>query len=664
MAGDRILVILVRTIGLFFRTIPFSWGIRIAEAAGTFLFWMDPKRKYIAFANMTQALGESLGVEERLLCLKRLYQNLAISFVEILRFPELTSAEIHERVEFNGAEQMKPFVQTGNKKGFIALTAHFGNWELMSQAFALVGVPANIVVRNQKLSELNQLLNGTRELHGCRVITKGMALRGIFQALKREEAVAMVSDQDGGKNGIFSPLFGRLASTKPGAFSIAMKMGKPLIPVFIVRDSQKRDRHTIYIEEPLAVPQSENQIPQAAAAYLKLVEKYVRRAPDQWLWLHHRWKSSPIQKIVVLEDGKKGHLKQSLAVAGLMAETREQTEKIEIQTVEIRFKSRFKKMVVSLLLTAPSNSLVWRWRIFKWGLTENSFQSVSSTRGDIVISAGASLSAVNGWLGKSWYAKNIHLMKPNLVPWRRFNKIILPRHDWNKKESPPKNVILTKITPSFFNDEGSLEIPSPLMRQSLPDSWQAGASGGGEGQGEGERAFNKIGILLGGDNDEYRMDSGWVAQLFNEILKGTDRKLLVTTSRRTSAETEAIVEKRLKDHPQCDLLEIANRSKQNGIVEKILQDAGLILVTGESMSMVSEAVSSGKPVVVVFPPAKRRNVTKHFRMVKKLEKQGFVKRVELNQVAESLAVPVIESEITQKLLNEERERLLAGLRGL
>jgi mitochondrial fission protein ELM1 len=180
----------------------------------------------------------------------------------------------------------------------------------------------------------------------------------------------------------------------------------------------------------------------------------------------------------------------------------------------------------------------------------------------------------------------------------------------------------------------------------------------GEGKGGG------VGILLGGDNDQYQMDADWVDRLLDEVLKGTNKKILVTTSRRTSTEAEAVVQKKLKENPQCDLLEIASRSNQNGVVEKILQNSELILVTGESMSMVSEAVSSSKPVVVVFPPAKRRGVTKHLRMVQDLEKQGFVKVAELDKVSEALSAPVTESEVTQKLLNEERERLLAGLRGL
>ena len=646
MAGDRILVILVRTIGLFFRTIPFSWGIRIASVVGTFLFWVEPKRKYIGFANMTQALGDSLSVEKRLFCLKRLYQNLAISFVEVLRFPELTSAEIQERIEFNGAEQMKPLVQTGNKKGFIALTAHFGNWELMSQAFALAGVPANIVVRNQKFSQLNQFLNEARELHGCRVIAKGMALREVFQCLKREEAVAMLSDQDGGKNGIFSPLLGRPASTKPGAFSMAVKTGKPLVPVFIVRDSHQRDRHTIYIEEPIAVPRDEGEILRTVAVYLKLLEKYIKRAPDQWLWLHHRWKSSPIQKIVVLEDGKKGHIKQSLAVAEFVVEAMGQKEKIQIQTIAVRFKSQLKKTVISLLLTVPSNSLIWRWRILKWGLTENSFQAVASVRGDIVISAGASLSAVNAWLGKSWHARNIHLMKPNLVPWGRFKKIILPEHDWKDGKPLPKNVLLTRITPSL------------LMRQ-VSDT-----SSPFQGEGWGEGGKGRIGILLGGDNDEYQMDSKWVEQLLGKILKGiqqSQKGLLVTTSRRTSKEVEEKVETLLKNHPQCVLLEIANRSQQNGVIEEILETSDVILVTGESMSMVSEAVASGKPVAVIFPPAKKKRLTKHEKMVEALEQKGLVKRISIDQMTKFVEMT---HQTTSMAVSQYQQELVEALRSL
>ncbi|MBI1976823.1 MAG: lysophospholipid acyltransferase family protein, partial [Candidatus Omnitrophica bacterium] len=360
MAGDRILVILVKIIGLFFRTIPFSWGMKIASVIGTVLFWVDAKRKYIGFANMTQALGDSLDVEKRFYYLKRLYQNLAISFIEVLRFPELTAAEVAERINFQGTEQMNPFIGPEREKTFIVLTAHYGNWELMNQAFALCGIALNVMVRNQKMTGLNELLNEYRQWHGSRIISKGMSVREVFSCLGKKEPVGMLIDQDGGKKGIFSPLFGRLASTKSGAFVISMKTRTPLIPLFIIRDPNKKDRHLIYIEKPFSIPATEAEIAPMVHQYSKILERYVRKAPDQWLWLHHRWKSSPMQKIVVLEDGKKGHTKQSLAVAGLIVEARKQPEKIEIQTLSIRFKTRFKRTAASVLLTTPSNSLVWR----------------------------------------------------------------------------------------------------------------------------------------------------------------------------------------------------------------------------------------------------------------------------------------------------------------
>lgn len=640
MASDRILVILVRAIGLLFRTIPFSWGMRIASWTGSFAFWMDPKRKFIGFSNITQALGDSFSVKERIDILRSLYQNMAISFIEVLRFPELTAAEVAERIEFHGSEHMAPFVRPEREKTFIGLAAHYGNWELMNQAFALCGVALNVITRDQKMSDLNRLLNEHRQLHGSRVIAKGMSLREVFGRLAKKEPIAMLMDQDGGKKGIFTPLFGRLASTKRGAFVISMKTKTPVIPLFIIRDPRKKDRHAIYIEKPFSIPVSETEIPQMIGQYSQLLEKYVRKAPDQWLWLHHRWKSSPIQKVIILSDGKKGHLNQSKAVSEIVIQGLQQekkaAEEIQTEVIDIRFRSRFRRAIVSLLLTGLPNSIVWRWRVVQWGLEESSFHAVASARGDIVISAGSSLSAVNAWLSKAWHARNVHLMKPNMVSWRLFNRVILPQHDWNKNQSPPKNVILTKITPSLNQETGDRSH---------------------------ETGEKRVGILLGGDNDEYQMRPEWVKQLLQKI-SASSMRFLVTTSRRTSKQTEDVVVELLKGHSMCDLLEIANRSQQNGVAEKILRDSSVILVTGESLSMVSEAVSSGKPVVVVFPSAKSRGVTKHFRMVRELEKQGFVKVAELDKVSEALSAPVTESATTQKLLNEERERLLAGLRNL
>jgi KDO2-lipid IV(A) lauroyltransferase len=131
-------------------------------------------------------------------------------------------------------------------------------------------------------------------LNGSRVIPKKRAVREIIKGLNKNEIVGILADQDGGRNGVFVNFFGRKASTPEGAIAFALKTGCAVLPTFIIREDGAR--HTFKIEPPIHITRSGNyemDIKTNLQTWTDILESYIRRYPEQWLWIHKRWKTQP-----------------------------------------------------------------------------------------------------------------------------------------------------------------------------------------------------------------------------------------------------------------------------------------------------------------------------------------------------------------------------------
>jgi len=276
--------------GIIVRTLPLNWALFFGAFLGQIAFSVVRVRRRVTLSNLTLAFGKEKGMKE----LKRIgastYRNLGRSFVEYSRFPSYTREEIEKLVNFEGLEHFDMALRRG--KGAVLVTGHFGDWELMGAAIALKGFPLHFLVGEQHNKRVDNLMNRYREMMGIKIIPLGISIRKGLQALKENQFVAMLSDQDAGKDGIFVQFFGHPASTPQGPAAFALKTDALLGIGFIIRE--KNGHHRVIIEKPIEVQLSgdgRRDIIHYTQVYTSMLENYVKKYPDHYFWPHRRWKT-------------------------------------------------------------------------------------------------------------------------------------------------------------------------------------------------------------------------------------------------------------------------------------------------------------------------------------------------------------------------------------
>ena len=234
---------------------------------------------------------------ERREVLERSLANLARSFVELCTLGSLSREERLALADVEGLEHFETAQRVLPRGGIIALTAHFGSWETLAAIMAAHGIPIAVVHRPRDNPLLDEIAAGLRGQTGAELLARGSAARAALRALRDGKVVAMPLDQNASRReGVFVPFFGRPACTRDGPARIAMKTGAPVVPVFIERIGESM-RHRVCVYRPLElVPEGDD--PQAAlvenvARMTGAIEAAIRRAPDQWIWTHRRWKTKP-----------------------------------------------------------------------------------------------------------------------------------------------------------------------------------------------------------------------------------------------------------------------------------------------------------------------------------------------------------------------------------
>jgi KDO2-lipid IV(A) lauroyltransferase len=531
------------------------------------------------------------------------------TFMEVLNLTKINHKYVDRYVDILNLERIKNASKSG--RGTILLTAHFGDWELLSLVSSVIGFPILVLVREQKMKRLNELLNRLRESNGCKVIRKGMQTKNILKALRGNNIVGILSDQDAGKNGMFVEFFGRPTSCHTGPFEIAKHTGSLILPNFIVRTGGPY--HKVYLEEYIdfKATKSDDDIRQNLQKFFKILESYVRKYPDQWLWLHKRWKSTPVRTVLVLSDGKPGHLNQSLAVARQIQKARttqgHRLEDTRIEVVEVKFKNGFSRTGLS----ACAFFATWRchgcMRCMELCLKDSSYKALMRTYSDFVVSCGSSLAAANIFMSIENNAKNIVIMKPpSVLGLGKFDLAVIPKHD-----NPParKNVVGTLLAPNLIDEQRLKDDGQRLVKKT------------------GGSVKDAIGLFIGGDNPEFALTKDVIDKVIDGALKfceGNDADIFVTTSRRTSKTVEKQLKDKLMHDPRCRILVIASENNFDGAVSGMLNMCKVHVVSEESVSMVSEAINSSRPVIAFRLDKKSRAVTKHERAMSHLEELGYL----------------------------------------
>jgi KDO2-lipid IV(A) lauroyltransferase len=256
----------------------------------------DSRHRRIVMRNLELAFGDELKESERQAICRKTFIHLACVLLE---FPCLSAID-HDNVErfitFSGLDNVYATVKKGT--GILAFTSHFGNWELMALAFSLRFWPFNIIVRPLDNHTLNRVVDGVRSRGGNRTIPKTDSARTILRLLRKKEAVTMLIDQNvDWYEGVFVPFFNEIACTSKALATLALRTGVPVMPIYNFRHSDGR-YETVFEPEVQLIRTGDSliaDIEENTALFNRIIEGYVRKHPEQYFWLHQRWKTRPYE---------------------------------------------------------------------------------------------------------------------------------------------------------------------------------------------------------------------------------------------------------------------------------------------------------------------------------------------------------------------------------
>ena len=278
-----------------FRILPWKFAHAIAWAGGTLFFYAVPRRREITLKNLKKAFGREKSDREIYNLAKGSYRNLARSAVEFVKFGQMSAEELSTHVTIEGEEHFNAAAAKG--RGVIAFGLHLGNWELPNAIHAIRWKAPMIVGRALDNPFLDRYVNQQRERFGSRVINskKRGAVVDILKALRNGESVGFVMDQNVvGDRGVFVDFFQELAYTHKVVALVAQKTGAPLVPVYGFREIDGTHR-IIYGNpiDPISTGDRSRDVFVNTQRMSRVLEGCVRDHPDQWFWMHNRWKRRP-----------------------------------------------------------------------------------------------------------------------------------------------------------------------------------------------------------------------------------------------------------------------------------------------------------------------------------------------------------------------------------
>lgn len=645
---DQLSVLGLKGSSALITRLPSSWTQNLGRSIGKAAYCFVSRRKQ-AYADIRNALPEIKTPQERWQIIRKLFEHFGQMAVETLRGGHLPDAYFEEHIQVH---QLEVFHRAFEKnKGVIFLTAHLGNWELLQFYSGHHGKPIHVLAQEQKHSKLNDFLTHLRQSRGKTIaVSTGMGgLRDFVRALRQNGALGLLGDRAAGKHeGIILPFFEKKTTVPTGAFDLAWRTEAELVPCFMLRGTERE--YDLFFETPIEMDRTlpqEEAVKKAAEQYLRILENYIRRYPDQWHWFTKRWKYSWTKRLLILSDGKPGHVKQSEAIAYYFSQVREQYGRpgmeYPTETIRVEFQSTAHRLLfywaAPFLIPWAQGRMSW----LKFFLTPACYEKINQARFDFVISAGTSLVPLNLFLCRESLAKTVVLMKPSFpYLFYPYDLAFIPAHD---QGLVPKKNFRTMVTPNVSQKE-KLQADAQKLSSSLRNPSQL-----------------KMAVFLGGNTRKFQMSLSGLETFFSELKKQAKKigDYAVTTSRRTpDSVTEHLYYMTLHD-ASCQLFVNAKKDARSEVVGGMMQLADILIVTEDSLSMISEAVSTGKSVLVLTFGSEGLPA-KHIRFQKLLKDRGLIQTVTPGQIASALSH--LSSDQAKKMLEKEKKDIQKELQAI
>jgi len=275
--------------------IPRPLGLRLGSSLGGFFFRILSRRRNIALNNLTVAFGEEKTQQEREGIARQSFRNLGRHFFEALYLIRFDREKLASYIQYENRQYFDEAVDQG--RGVVFLTAHFGCWELLAVSSGYFLKPSFLIAKPLDFKPAERLVRAIREKSGNQCVSKEKSMRRLIQVLREGGILATLMDQNiDWKDGVFVPFFGKRACTNKGLALLVRKTQVPVIPVFIVDQSQGQYRVVFSPPMPwLSFGDKTKEIEENTAQYNRVIEDMARKYPEQYFWVHQRWKTRPYQ---------------------------------------------------------------------------------------------------------------------------------------------------------------------------------------------------------------------------------------------------------------------------------------------------------------------------------------------------------------------------------
>ncbi len=291
---------LIKSVLMFLSLFPRKFMGKIAIPAGLLWHLLDRRHRTIARENMAKAYG--LETDDRRICdmSRANFIHLARATLEIPSLYRINEKNFNSYVEFENEHYLMDEIARG--KGVLMLTGHMGNWELMNIAAPFrLKIPVYALVRPLDFAPLDRIISELRMRTGNIIIDKDKSAGTVMQLLQENNLIAILLDQNSSwYEGVYVPFFGRTACTNKGMAMLAIRCNVSVLPVFNYR--REDGRYRIVFDKPLELIRTddiESDIVENTKVFNEVIEKHVRMAPDNWLWVHRRWRIKDIPEEAV-----------------------------------------------------------------------------------------------------------------------------------------------------------------------------------------------------------------------------------------------------------------------------------------------------------------------------------------------------------------------------
>ena len=275
----------------FIRITPRGLMHFFAKGLAFFIYALDSKHKKIAMVNLDLAYGDTLSEEERKEIVKACYVNLVLMLVDFVKNQGISREALLKKVTFKNEKVLTNALAEGKK--VILMTGHYGNWELVALSIAAKFGDMTIIGRDLDASNMNMILKQNREQFGIELIDKKGAMKSMISVLKNGRMLGLLVDQNTSENeGLLVDFFGKPVRHTPSAAILGRRFDALIIPVFITTDDHVGYTLTFY--EPIVTDKTENKdedILRSVQQQAKTTEEVIRKKPEEWFWLHKRWKN-------------------------------------------------------------------------------------------------------------------------------------------------------------------------------------------------------------------------------------------------------------------------------------------------------------------------------------------------------------------------------------